>query len=31
VVTTDQSVAPPVIEQIVSLDGFVAGRAVALG
>jgi D-3-phosphoglycerate dehydrogenase / 2-oxoglutarate reductase len=30
VVTTDQPVAAPVIDRIVSLDGFVAGRAVAL-
>ena len=30
VVTTDQPVAAPVLAQIVSLDGFVAGRAVAL-
>ena len=31
VVTTDEAVPETVVEQIVSLEGFVAGRAVALG
>jgi D-3-phosphoglycerate dehydrogenase len=31
VLTTDQPVEPAVIDQIVAMDGFVAGRAVALG
>jgi D-3-phosphoglycerate dehydrogenase len=31
IVTTDEPVPDAVVEQIVSLDGFVAGRAVALG
>ena len=31
IVTTDEAVPDAVVEQIVSLDGFVAGRAVALG
>ena len=31
VVTTDEAVPEAVVDQIVGLDGFVAGRAVALG
>jgi D-3-phosphoglycerate dehydrogenase / 2-oxoglutarate reductase len=31
VVTTDEAVPQGVVDQIVGLDGFVAGRAVALG
>ena len=31
IVTTDAAVPQAVVDQIVSLDGFVAGRAVALG
>ena len=30
-VTTDAPVPPTVIDEIVALDGFIAGRAVALG
>ncbi len=30
VVTTDQPVPQAVVDQIVGLDGFVAGRAIAL-
>jgi hypothetical protein len=31
VITTDEQVPEAVVEQIVGLEGFVAGRAVALG
>jgi hypothetical protein len=31
VLTTDQPVPQSVIDQIVGLEGFVAGRAIALG
>jgi hypothetical protein len=31
VVTTDEPVPETVVDQIVGLEGFVAGRAVALG
>jgi hypothetical protein len=31
VVTTDQPVPQDVVDEIVALDGFLAGRAVALG